>query len=206
MDPIGALIGLAILIAVAAIVARPLLFGPSSDWGVGRFVAHRSEAARRMDERARLLERRVAIYTALRELDFDHETDKVSDAEHARQRAELVEDGVAVLRQLDRLEAAQAGADPIEAAISALRRGQETPATAGLAVALEAAIGDLRTGPAANGGQRLCPACGAPAAHGDSFCANCGAALEMACAECGTPYQAGDLFCAQCGAALEAQG
>ena len=204
MDLIGTLLGFAVLVAVVAIVARPLLAGPSNR-GNGQRIARRSGIARQIDEHAQLLERRVAIYTAIRELDFDHETGKVSDDEHARQRAELVRDGVAVLTRLDQLEAAQAAGDPLEAAIAALRHADEAQAEVAQDAALEAAISGLRGTTAVNG-NHTCPECGTPAARDDRFCGNCGAVLEASCAECGTPHQPGDLFCAHCGATLEAQG
>lgn len=204
MDAPGALLALAILIAVLAIVLRPLVVGPTSR--KRNRSGHNSPLARQVDERARLLERRNAVYAAIRELDFDYETGKVSDEEHARQRAQLVREGVAILKQLDRLEVAVPAADPLEAAIAAMRRGEEGQVDAARPVkVLDAEVGGLRATPAANG-QYTCPTCGAPASCGDRFCGDCGESLDMACAECGTPYQPGDLFCAHCGAALEAQG
>jgi len=194
MDAIGTILGLAVFVVVAAFVMHPLLVGPSAS-GRDRYRAGgRSALARQMDERAELLEKRVAVYAAIRELDFDHETGKVSDEEHARQRAELVREGVAILKGLDRLEAAAPAADSLEAAIAALRQGEDVgTGVAGLSVA-----------PTVNG-HHACPSCGAPTSATDRFCGTCGQSLEFTCAECGSPYQSGDLFCAHCGAALEAQ-
>lgn len=203
MDWIGAFLGFAVLVAVVAIVIRPLVVGPSSRWS-----GPRSAFARQMDERARLLEQRVGLYSAIQELEFDHETGKVSDEEFARQRAELVEDGVAVLMQLDALAAAPAEADaePLEAAIAAMRRGEAAELASPNDAALEAGIRGLRASPATNGDSHTCPECGTPAAPDDRFCGTCGAALETACPACGTPYHVGDVFCAHCGAALVAEG
>lgn len=202
MNPIGLFLGLAILIAVLAIVVRPLAVGPSSG-RTSRRAVQPSNSAHRAGEHAALLERRVSIYTAIHELEFEHETAKVSDEEYARQRADLVEDGVAVLMRLDELAAAAASADPLEAAIAAMRQGEE--AQIDLDTALEASISGLRANVATNGSQP-CPTCGSPVTSHDRFCGNCGTTLETACVECNTPYQVGDLFCAHCGAALEPQG
>jgi hypothetical protein len=194
MDAIGTFLGLAVFVAVAAFVVRPLLVGPSASSRDRYRAGGRGALARQMDERAELLEKRNAVYTAIRELDFDHETGKVSDEDHARQRAELVREGVAILKGLDRLEATAPAADSLEAAIAAMRQGEDVGAdVAGLSVA-----------PTANG-YHACPSCGTPASSTDRFCGTCGQSLEFTCAECGTPHQSGDLFCAHCGAALEAQ-
>jgi class 3 adenylate cyclase/tetratricopeptide (TPR) repeat protein len=47
-----------------------------------------------------------------------------------------------------------------------------------------------------------CSACGAGNRPGRRFCAQCGAALELACAGCGTANDPGDRFCGECGMAL----
>lgn len=206
MDAIGTILGLAVFVVAVAFVVRPLVVGPAASSRDRYRARGHSALARQMDERAELLEKRNAVYTAIRELDFDHETGKVSDEEHARQRAELVREGVAILKGLDRLEAAAPAADPLEAAIAAVRQGAE----AGAADALEAEISGLRAQPGGRAtptanGYHACPSCGAPASPADRFCGACGQSLEFTCAECGTPYQSGDLFCAHCGAALEAQ-
>lgn len=194
MDATGTILGLAVFVLVVAFVVRPLVVGPSASSRDRYRARGRSALARRMDERAELLEKRNAVYTAIRELDFDHETGKVSDEDHARQRAELVREGVAILKGLDRLEASAPAADSLEAAIAAIRRGEDVgTGVAGLSVA-----------PTANG-YHACPSCGTPASPADRFCGTCGQSLEFTCAECGTPHQSGDLFCAHCGAALEAQ-
>ncbi|MGO9454484.1 MAG: AAA family ATPase [Candidatus Binataceae bacterium] len=49
-----------------------------------------------------------------------------------------------------------------------------------------------------------CPACGADARGGASFCTACGAQLPVACPNCARPNQSQDRFCAYCGTALQA--
>jgi hypothetical protein len=191
MDLTSTFIGLAVFVAVLAFVLRPLVVGPSSQ-GAQRQSGRRSALARQMDQRAALLERRNVTYAAIRDLDFELATGKISEADHTQQRAELMKEGVALLKQLDRLEAAQSQ-DPLEAAISAMRRGEESQ------------VPQLQAEPAANG-HHTCPSCQSQVSHGDRFCGVCGTTLALACAECNSPYQSGDLFCAHCGAALEAQG
>jgi len=48
-----------------------------------------------------------------------------------------------------------------------------------------------------------CPKCGADAAPGKRFCADCGAPLPIRCPKCGAEAQVGKAFCADCGARLE---
>src|SRR4051794_10135360 len=50
-----------------------------------------------------------------------------------------------------------------------------------------------------------CSACGATAASGKKFCADCGAPLGLACPSCGSAAQEGQRFCADCGTPLSAQ-
>src|SRR5246127_5435759 len=49
-----------------------------------------------------------------------------------------------------------------------------------------------------------CPKCGAEAAPGKRFCADCGAPLPIRCPKCGAEAQVGKPFCADCGTRLEA--
>ncbi len=78
-----------------------------------------------------LVEQRDAIYTAIRDLDFDYETGKLEDDDYHLQRETWVQRGVEVLKALDVLQpAAGNGYAPapetdldvqIEAAISSRR-------------------------------------------------------------------------------------
>jgi hypothetical protein len=93
---------------------------------------------------------REAIYDAIRDLDHDFETAKVSAEDHARLREEL------------RVRAAEL-----------IRAEESAPAVA--AAAASAAGGASRPTPDA---QRACARCGAEAATAHRFCASCGAPLE----------------------------
>ena len=138
-----------------------------------------------------LLGQRDAAMQALRELNFDHRVGKISDEDFAVFDASLKHDAANTLRALDQWEA-QAEDDldqDLESEIAA-RRSQ------------------------LNTGDRVCPACGRPAADDDQFCAICGAALteeltpislpaeEAACPKCGRRADPGDRFCAGCGQGL----
>jgi hypothetical protein len=86
---------LVFLIPIAVVLALlPPLFRPGRD------------AAAEREERLDILrERKRLILAAIRELDFDHATGKLSDADHAVERERLKEEAAALLGQIDRREA-----------------------------------------------------------------------------------------------------
>jgi len=191
MDIGSILLGLALLFVVAFIVGRPFL--------------DRAEAVSRpISPAEQLLSQRDSLLNALRDLDFDHATGKITDEDYAPQRAQLVAQGVAALKQLDALglnerAGSETTDDEIERAVAARRR----PA-AGVDDEIEARVAAHRKAGAAAGAS--CPDCGAPTLAGDRFCPKCGATLAIACRECGRPARPDDQFCGKCGAKLPSQG
>ncbi len=99
---------------------------------------------------------RADIVRAIRELDFDHKTHKLSDADHRQLRTELVQRGTAILRDIDALAPAAA-----------------TSSASTLDAQIENAIADLRAKRDKNA--RTCAACGAALARNSKFCGACGA-------------------------------
>jgi hypothetical protein len=149
MDLGSILLGLALLLVVSFVVLRPIL--------------DRSTANERDEPAADpLLLTREQVLAQLRDLDFDHATGKLNEDDYAAQRAQLMAQGVAVLKELDSQAASTDGQpvdeieplDEIEHAIS-LRRARR-PAAAPL----------------------YCGNCGAPVAAGDRFCPKCGHPLQ----------------------------
>ena len=152
------LVGIALLVGVAAYVARPLFERPSGE-NQGRIVEASS--------RAQLITRRDAVYALIRELDADFQTGKINDQDYRALRKRYVAEGVSVLKQLDAL----AGEDSrtaleaeIERRVLALR---QVPAQA---VAHQPAT-------------RFCSQCGHPADPEDRFCAHCGTSLKGTASE-----------------------
>ena len=88
MDIGSLLISAALAIVVAFVVAQPLVEGRNT----------REKPVSQLD---RLTAERETVLTALRDLDFDHATGKLSDEDYAPQRAALVAQGVEVLKQLE---------------------------------------------------------------------------------------------------------
>jgi hypothetical protein len=160
-----------IVIAAVAIVAYPL-FKPVP-------VVLPEASAPVLEE---LVSQRDAMYAAIKDLENEYATGKLSEADYRSLRAKYEAKAVAILQELDRVVAALPRAevdDVIERQVAQLRRG---------AMAERA---------------RTCPQCGAAYTAEDVFCAKCGASLRGArCPSCGTRAAVGDKFCRQCGTAL----
>ena len=106
----------------------------------------------------RLNLQKETVYTAIRDLDFDHQTGKVDSEDHAVLRQEMEAEAADILRQLDL-------ADPLadldlvaEQQILAYRQKED----AGLVLASE----------------ETCPACGTGVATGQTYCPICGQLLK----------------------------
>ncbi len=206
MDIGPLLLALALIILVAAFVARPVI----------EQAANHREAASSADD---LIARREAVLIELRDLDFDHDTGKVGDDDYAEQRARLVAKGAEVLRALDTLDISKPAPastdfdDAIEKAVAAVRKGKSSKsALAEIDDEIEKAVAAVRRGDgkakaahpssASKPAGAVCPQCSQPITPGDRFCAKCGASLTNICTTCGQPFQPGDKFCAKCGARL----
>ncbi len=140
MDLPALLFFLALVLLVAAYLARPLL--------LERLAQPSPEEVRR----AELLVERETVLAALHELDLDHAMGKLTDEDYRALRAGWLARGAAVLRALDELKAASPAADPeawLEAEV-ARRRSRRC----------------ARCGRAAGPEDRFCAACGAPLAEG----------------------------------------
>ena len=159
MDSASSLVMIALLLMVLAFIARPFI---GSDDGND---AESGSSHAVMRKRADLLAERNRVYGAIRDLDVDYKTNKVSAVDYAAQRHELVAHGVEVLQQLDALPAADEAAleDPVEAAIVAFQAGGTA----------EAAPASARQA----GHTMFCPRCGERVEAGDQFCVSCGARL-----------------------------
>lgn len=154
------LLGAALAILVGLVLARPLL------------QASREEQ-RKVSRRQILLAEKEAILAQIRDLDFDHDTGKMPDEIHQRQRAHLMNSAADILKQLEQSveKAPQSAAptvngavnadDDIEAAVARMRRSQK-----GRSVP--------RPQPASANGGGFCPQCGSAFDAGDKFCVSCG--------------------------------
>lgn len=158
MNPLPLLIGLLLLIGLILFVVQPL-----------RRAQRMSMSESELDA---LSAQRETLYTQIRELDFDHATGKVTDADYAPLRERLVAQAADVLRAIDapQVEAPVAMSDDaIEAQIAARRKHKPGRATT-FDDEIEATI-------AARRHKSVCPNCGKAVNAGDAFCAKCGSPL-----------------------------
>ncbi|HEY4688437.1 MAG TPA: zinc ribbon domain-containing protein [Anaerolineae bacterium] len=139
-----------------------------------------------------LIARRESLYTQIRELDFDHATGKVTDADYAPIRDRLKTEAAGVLRQIDELLTAMPTAvDDLEQAIAARRKRKPAAADADL----EAAIATRRKRKPATAGT----------GDADLEAAIAARRKALACHNCGKPLNPGDAFCSKCGAPVATQ-
>ena len=156
------LIGLALLAATIPFVAKPLLNDK-----------RRKPAA--IDSSVAVPHNRHAqTLTALRDLDFDHRTGKITDEDYAGLRAALLAQAAEAIEQEDRQSAERDAL--IEDAVRA-RRQHKTDSLA-------------------------CGQCGAALQVNDRFCRRCGAPATSLCPHCGHAAGADDRFCTACGTSL----
>lgn len=135
---------------------------------------------RRDDSLAELRRKRDGIYEALRELDFDARTGKLSATDHAELSDRYKRQAIALLKQLDeRTRDALLAIDAeIEQEVAARRTVTSRRQTA------------------------RCVACGTAIGPTDRFCRQCGVPRGRSCLRCGTGVESGDRFCPQCGVPL----
>ena len=161
-------IGTLLAVAALAFVLYPLLVAAPVREGRGVSRVARSVASGDEDAVA-----------ALREIEFDRATGKLSDADYTDLKARYT-----------------------QRALEAMRAGGATGVTASTASAtdaVEAAVAAIRAR------LRACPNCGPRPEPDAIYCSNCGAYLDATCAGCGrVVVEAGASFCAGCGRQLAA--
>jgi cytochrome c-type biogenesis protein CcmI len=113
---------------------------------------------------------------ALREIEFDRETGKLSDSDYAALKAEYTQEAIAAMRAEESATALAGASDPAEAAV--LRYRQRA---------------------------RECAACGPRPEPDAADCSNCGVYLAGARGHCGAAVtEPGAAYCIGCGQALAA--
>lgn len=94
MSVIGLLMGLVLVLSVAAIVIAPLFRGEASET---------SAEAQMHKQRERLLGMYERVLTNIRDLDEDHNTGKMPTGDYQQEREQWVQRGIEVLKALDNL-------------------------------------------------------------------------------------------------------
>ena len=121
--------------------------------------------------------RRGIALIALKEIDFDRATGKLSEADYESLKAKYTGEALAALRE------------------------EESPADAVEALIAERVKVLRSSGGAAS--MRSCPQCGPRPEPDPKFCSNCGGQLTVMaeCRVCHAPMEVGSKFCAACGVA-----
>ena len=154
-------VGTLLAVGALAFVLYPIFFAPPPR---RRFVAPEPRRNERDDAVA-----------ALREIEFDRATGKLSDIDYAELKRRYTQEAVIAMRREEQAVDAS-NEDEIEVAIRAYRAGQ--PA---------------------------CSTCGPRPEPDAEFCSNCGRYLHDRCASCGAPVEALDArYCVNCGTRLAA--
>ena len=126
-------------------------------------------------ERAEVGERERAV-EALREIEFDRETGKLSDVDYAELKAAYTQEAIAAMRAEESAAALASPADPAEAVVLAYRQRV-----------------------------RDCGRCGPRPEPDAVYCSSCGGYLAGRCGHCGSAVtEPGAAFCTGCGHALAA--
>jgi hypothetical protein len=183
-------LGTALALGALTLVLSPLLSGEAEvraeDEKKAATEAARIKAAR-AKRSGREEEQLDGAVAALREIEFDRETGKLSDSDYAELKTRYTREALAELRAADARDAVAApvvvaalspadAADPVEAAI---RRAREN--------------------------QRSCGVCGPRPEPDATYCSSCGRYLPGACGKCGTNVDlVGSRFCSGCGDHLAA--
>ena len=126
---------------------------------------------------------------ALREIEFDRETGKLSDTDYAELKQRYTREALAELRAADGA-VATAPAETATAPLSVI---------SGALDPVEAAIARARAD------VRSCGVCGPRPEPDATYCSSCGRYLPEKCGSCGTPVDlVGSRFCSGCGCQLAA--
>ncbi|MGB7212509.1 MAG: zinc ribbon domain-containing protein [Gemmatimonadales bacterium] len=172
MNVLEVVLGVVVAAVAVTLVAWPLWHPPAA--GAAAF-----------DDAPTLEETRKGVaLLALREIDFDRETGKLSDQDYERLKTAYTAEAVAALRAEEGRSAR--ASDSVEALIAARVQVLGAPrGSAGSTV----------------GGHASCANCG-PRPESDAiFCSECGAQLAgHGCSHCGAVLPPGARFCEACGA------
>lgn len=185
------LIGVVLALGVVGFVGYPLVRGVGAE----------EDFPEMSEELEELYRRKESTYSALKELEFDFKTGKLSEGDFHELDARYRKDALDILKALDAGEQEATPAATRRSGASA-KRSKPKPAV-----------------PMLQAGE--CGECGRQNPPGSRFCAACGTTLEDGgktpavaagvddgtedpdadvCTECGREFQPGHKFCAGCGA------
>lgn len=161
------IVGTVLAVAALAFVLLPLF---RDDVAAGAMSRRPPSVDRSEGDRERAVD-------ALREIEFDRETGKLSDADYTALKASYTQRALVAMRAESELAPPHAAdIDPVEMAVRRYRARRTA-----------------------------CPDCGPRPEPDAAYCSTCGLYLEGACAHCGAEVEArGARYCGSCGHTLAA--
>lgn len=173
---------LALLVLVGLIISRPFFEKGKS--------SRRAEIDSLEHQRSTLLAERDRILNALQELDFDHALGKIPEEDYPSERAQLLQKGADVLRQLDALEQRSDDGYYTDARLEAAIGTHQGDFTVTEAVGspghstipdaddeIEVMLANRRRARQEKSAG-FCHKCGGPLGISDQFCPKCGTSLK----------------------------
>lgn len=128
--------------------------------------------------------------SALKEIEFDRETGKLSDSDYQFLKAKYTAAALEALRQEPESDGAGTGSDNVEAMIAAKVRALRSASTSTSSAPVSAPSGAAE-----------CSVCGPRPEPDAVYCSSCGRRLPVptACDRCGAALLPGSRFCESCG-------
>ena len=200
MDTLAIFLSLVLVGGTLALILYPL-------WRQPQTRMNRDASGRTAEE---LEARYQASLAAIRDLMFDYEMGKVTQADYDSLLTKSKLEAAQIRRQIDQMsQQTDADLDPaIDTEIEKLVAQLKSSPVNGNEPLLKEVDKEIEILKHAQHDTLTCPNCGNIAQAGDAFCSSCGQSLENVkadentCPQCGTSIQPDDAFCAKCGTEL----
>jgi len=176
-------VGTALALGALTLVLSPLLsaIDPATD----------TPAKRKAAQRAAEIDVPSTAVDALREIEFDRETGKLSESDYADLKQRYTREALAELRAAEQ----SSGVAAVTAAAGAQASNSATATLDPVEAAIARARADVRS----------CGVCGPRPEPDATYCSSCGRYLPEKCGACGASVElVGSRFCSGCGCQLAA--
>jgi cell division protein FtsB len=188
------------IVVIALLIAATLWWVLKPLWEGGSKTLERG-APLQQQTLAELEQRRNAIYTAIKDLELDFESNKISEDDYRQSRLRFTQQAAGILKQIDHLsQDMDARLDEEIDALLARFQADSPEKDENLQELARAEIKREAAAPSST-----CPNCQQPVNPDDAFCHHCGASLTGLCPNCQNVAAPGDIFCTRCGTRLVAE-